>query len=85
MNALHFWLVAKEFVQKQNQYDVLTLKHLNDQVVRNIILRHVIDKMPGFDQNFPVAAATSSQQTESETDFPQLWSVITAGAWSRLC
>ena len=41
MNALHFWLVAKEFVQKQNQYDVLTLKHLNDQVVRNIILRHV--------------------------------------------
>ena len=48
MNALHFWLVAKEFVQKQNQYDVLTLKHLNDQVVRNIILHHVIDKMPGL-------------------------------------
>ena len=53
MNALHFWLVVKEFVQKQNQYDVLTLKHLNDQVVGNIILHHVIDKMPGFDQTSP--------------------------------
>ena len=48
MNALHFWLVAEENVQKQNPYDVLTLKHLKDQVVRNIILRHVIDKMPGL-------------------------------------
>ena len=37
MNALHFWLVVKEFVQKQNQYDVLTLKHLKHHVVRNII------------------------------------------------
>ena len=48
MNALHFWLVAMEFVQKQNLYDVLTLKHLKHQLVRIIILRHVIDKMPGL-------------------------------------
>ena len=47
MNALHFWLSVKEFVQKQNQSDVLTLKHLKHQLVRIIILRHVIDKMPG--------------------------------------
>ena len=39
MNALHFWLVAMEFVQKQNLYD---------HVVRSIILHHVIDKMPGL-------------------------------------
>ena len=38
MNALHFWLVAKEFVQKHNLYDVLTLKHLKHHVVRSIIL-----------------------------------------------
>ena len=37
MNALHFWLVVKEFVQKQNLYDVLTLKRSNDQLVRSII------------------------------------------------
>ena len=83
MNALHFWLVVKEFVQKQNLYDVLTLKHLKHQLVRIIILRHVIDKMPGFDQNSPWQQQwTSSRQTE--TDFPQLWSVITAWSWSRL-
>ena len=59
MNALHFWLVVKEFVQKQNQYDVLTLKHLNDQVVRNIILCHVIDKMLGLTK---IPRGSSDQQ-----------------------